>query len=547
MAAAETLLKTGEISAMIKQGYISSPPPPPFSSSSSSPPTATPKPTTTTLFQMISQQPQPNPSAADHRRIRIQDRLHRFLPAPGSDWGPPDVDLTVASPDGLQIRFGVHRRVLAARSRFFADRLGGRRAGGGSSVVEISECDDVEVYADVVSLMYCGDLRRRLAGEEVGRVLGILKVSAAIMFDAGVSACLEYLEAVPWSEDEEEEVKSVLEQFKLREPVPEVLQRVLVEPSSSSRADAIFLQLLSGILQAKDEKARRDMKALIFGLLSVDTSHNKDNVDKLEVSRETLYHLCHKCLSSLHLCLSEAAITGDSQRTKGDLVGEISRESDNLKWLVKILINKEMSDEFVMLWADQTELANLHSKIPCMYRFKISEITADLCIAVGRGHILVSKDARFSFLRTWLEALYDDFGWMKRTCRTFDKKTLEEGLCNTILTLSMAQQQDILLRWFDRFLKKGDDCPNIQRAFEVWWRRAFIRRYEGNHDQAQLQIAVCEYPTSRHCKYCDNQMFTLETEELTVGYLWFLGYNWLQCYTCDRTLIVSRLFRLKEL
>ncbi|KAJ6822408.1 BTB/POZ domain-containing proteinisoform X1 [Iris pallida] len=500
MAAAETLLKTGEISAMIKQGYISSSSPPPPSSPPTShfpsptpPPPSPPRPTTT-LFQMISQQSQPNPSSsssADHRRIRIQDRLLRLLPAPGSDWGPPDVDLTLASPDGFRVRVGVHSRVLAARSRFFADKLAKR----GSSVVEISECDDVEVYAEVVALMYCGDLGRRLAGEEVGRVLGILKVSAAIMFDAGVSACLEYLEAVPWSEDEEEEVKSVLEQFKLREPVTEVLQRVLIEPSTSSRADAIFLQLLSGILQAKDEKARRNMKALIFGLLSVDTSHNNDNVDRLEVSRETLYHLCHKCLSSLHLCLSEAATMDDGQRSKGDLVGEIARESDNLKWLVEILINKEMSDEFVMLWADQTELANLHSKIPCMYRFKISEITAELCIAVGKGQILVAKDARFSFLRTWLEALYDDFGWMKRTSRTFDKKTLEEGLCKTILTLSMAQQQNILLRWFDQFLKKGDDCPNIQRAFEVWWRRAFIRRYEGDRDQAQLQIAVCEYPT----------------------------------------------------
>ena len=30
------------------------------------------------------------------------------------------------------------------------------------------------------------------------------QVSAAIVFDAGVLSCLEYLEAAPWAEDEEE-------------------------------------------------------------------------------------------------------------------------------------------------------------------------------------------------------------------------------------------------------------------------------------------------------------------------------------------------------
>jgi len=316
------------------------------------------------------------------------------------------------------------------------------------------------------------------------------------MFDAGVVACLEYLEAIPWSEDQEEEVISVLNQLELHDSVAEVLKRVLVEPSTSSRADAIFLQLLAGVLQAKDEKARRDMKALISGLLREDTARNNNKADKqLDVCRETLYHFCHKCLKSLHFCVSEAATTDESCRDRGNLMGEIAREADNVHWLVEILISKMLADEFVMLWADQAQLSSLHPKIPCMYRFEISRITAQLCIAIGKGEILVSKDARFSLLQTWLEALYNDFGWMKRACRTLDKNTVEDGLCKTILTLPMAQQQMVLMRWFDRFLKKGDDCPNLQRAFEVWWRRTFIRRYERDWDQSELQIAVCDYPT----------------------------------------------------
>lgn len=386
----------------------------------------------------------------------------------------------------------VHKRVLSEKSRFFAEKLSQSREKGVSHTVEISECDDVEVYVETVVLMYCDDLKKRLIGVNVSKVLSLLKVSAAIMFDAGISSCLEYLEAVPWSEDEEEKILSHLSQLELRSSMTDVLLRVSSEPSTSARADDIFMKLLSSVLQAKDDKARREMKTLISRLLRED-SFDDDN--RLDVSKDTLYHLCHRCLSSLVLCLSEAKCTDSGQRDRGVLMAEIAREADNLQWIVDILIDKRMANEFVKLWADQKELAELHSKIPTMYRHEISRITAQLCIAIGRGNILVPKDSRFSLLSTWLEALYEDFGWMRRASRSVDKKLLEDGLSQTILTLSLRQQEAILLVWFDRFLNKGDDCPNIQRAFEVWWRRAFIKQYSDVQDSSQLQITVCNYPT----------------------------------------------------
>ncbi|XP_020592622.1 BTB/POZ domain-containing protein At5g60050 [Phalaenopsis equestris] len=524
-AAADSLLKSGGVSAMIRQGFLtpsspsfpsslfspqlpspplSSPPPPSTftssspSSSSSSSSSSHPSPSTqpTTLFDMISRENlahrQPAEGNQNEKRLRVQERIARVLAADRPNWGPGDVELSVSSGDGFRVSMTVHRRVLAAGSRFFAENLG--RRGG---VVEICECDDVEVYVEVVAMMYCGDLRLRLCGQGAKQVLGLLKVSAAIMFDAGVAACLEHLEAVPWSEEEEEEVISVLSQLKLREPVAEVLQRVLVESSSSSKADAIFLRLLAGVLQSKDEKARRDMKALLLGLLREDNAPTIEFTDRTDVSRETLYHLCHKCVSSLSVTLSEAASLDESTRhDRGSLMADIAREADNIQWLVQILISKKIADEFVMLWAEQKELVSLHDKIPSIFRYEISRITARLCISLGKGEVLVPKEARFAVLSTWLDALYEDFGWMKRACRGLDKRMVEEGLCQMILTLSMPQQQAVLLRWFDRFLKNGDECPNLQRAFQVWWRRAFMRRFvaeEGGGQYASdLQIAVCD-------------------------------------------------------
>lgn len=322
-----------------------------------------------------------------------------------------------------------------------------------------------------------------------------LQVSAAILFDAGVAACLEHLESAPWSEEEEEKVVAALRQLRLPQPASEVLVRVAVDPGVPSRSDGVFLRLLSGVLQAKDDKARREMKNLISGLLREDDDRQHHCRRSAEVSKETFYQLCHQCLNSLLVCLSEAADAEDGGRDRGTLMAEISREADNLQWIVDLLVRKNAGEEFVWLWADQMELARLHSKIPSMYRFEISRVTAQLCVAVGRGQILVSREAKSSLLRTWLEALYEDFGWMRRASRTFDKKLVEEGLCQTILTLPLPQQQAILLNWFDRFLNKGDDCPDIQKAFQIWWRRAFVRQYAGADDNSQLQIALCMYPT----------------------------------------------------
>ncbi|KAF6146846.1 hypothetical protein GIB67_018499 [Kingdonia uniflora] len=522
--ASESFLRSKEVSTMIKQGFISpnssqtlsfspsttpnstlfsvSPtqiPSPPPSSPPSNKLRSSPRPSPT-LFEMMSEEQQRESKQLDEKKRKLQDRVSRILaeaPFRDPNWGggDGDVKLCVVSKDGVRVLMNVHRRVLVERSGFFREKLGGDEMVSHS--VEIWDCDDVEVYLETVVLMYFDDLRVKLVNEEVGKVLGLLKVSAAIKFDAGIVSCLEYLEAVPWSEDDEDKIVSAMGQLQLHDSVPDVLQRVYAEPSTSDRTDDIFLTLLSGVLLAKDDKARREMKILISGLLREEATHNLSHYHRnstFDVSRETLHHLCHKCLSSLIQCLSNTTITDENKQDRGILQSEIAREADNMHWIVDIMIEKKMGDEFVKLWADQKEFAILHSKIPKMYRYEISRITAQLCIAIGRGQILVIRDVRFSLLQTWLEALYEDFGWMRRACRSLDKKLVEDGLSKTILTLPLAQQQAFLLQWFDRFLNKGDDCPNIQTAFEIWWRRAFIRQYVPEQDNSHLQITVCDYP-----------------------------------------------------
>lgn len=429
-----------------------------------------------------------NPPPQDRQAImhqRLMDLL--ALRSPGNqfnDAGSGDVKLTLSAKDGLTISMSVHRQILVAHSRFFALKLNEKwikqQRSSGPYDVEIADCDDIEIYIETLRLMYCKDLRKKLMKENVPRVLGILKVSAAIGFDAGVLSCLEYLEAAPWAEDEEEKVASLLSELRLEGiGAGEVLKRVSLDVTSGvddrSDNEEVLIKLLQVVLEGKDEKARREMKVLVTKMLRENSSHN-------DLRKESLYSACNGCLQLLRLHFLQAA-ESDMQN-----VGQIARQADNLHWLLDILIDRQIGEDFLTIWASQSELSKAHSKVPAIHRYEVSGVTARLFVGIGKGQLLASKDARCALLQMWLVPFYEDFGWMRRASKGLDKHLIEDGLSNTILTLPLAWQQEILMSWFDRFLNSGDDCPNIQRGFEVWWRRAFWRRNVEPERPRQIRV-----------------------------------------------------------
>ena len=308
------------------------------------------------------------------------------------------------------------------------------------------------------------------------------QVSAAIGFDAGVLSCLEYLEAAPWAEDEEEKVAALLSELRLEGiGASEVLKRVSLDITAppeehSNENEEVLLKLLHVVLEGKDEKARREMKGLVSKML-------RENANQNDLTKESLYSACDVCLQQLHRHFLRTAAS--------DLegVGQISRQSDNLHWILDILIDRHIAEDFLKTWASQSEMSKAHSKVPPVHRFEVSRVTARLFVGIGKAQILASKEVRLSLLQTWLVPFYDDFGWMRRASKGLDRHLIEDGLSNTILTLPLSWQQDILLAWFDRFLNSGEDCPNIQRGFEVWWRRAFWRRNGQRPEPPHVRVA----------------------------------------------------------
>ena len=246
------------------------------------------------------------------------------------------------------------------------------------------------------------------------------------------------------------------------------------------------------VLKSDEERGRREMKSIVLKLFR-ESSSLPSHAGSADICNDMIYRSCRSCLDSLLSLFKQAAepsFTDKPSDSRDPVVKHIALEADNLSWLLEILVDKQAADEFALMWANQQELAVLHAKLPILARYHVSCISGRLYVGIGRGRLLPSKDTRQLLLQTWLQPLMNDYNWLQHGCRSFDRKLVEEGIGRTILTLPLEDQQSILLSWLGSFLKSGDSCPNLQRAFEVWWRRTFIRPYVESQGNAVTDSLV---------------------------------------------------------
>ncbi|KAJ4844865.1 hypothetical protein Tsubulata_004356 [Turnera subulata] len=422
--------------------------------------------------------PSANASVVNERPSRPKiESLPRKVAIEFGEPGTSDMKVVLLGKQGFCVKLSVHKNVLVENSRYFENKLS--EEDSGVSCVEIDDCEDVEIYVETVGLMYCKEMKQRLIKQSVSRVLRILKVAELLGFNTCIQTCLEYLEAVPWVGEEEEEkvVSSVLRLQNEGIGVTPILKRISSGVPNPPK-DTIS-HIMDLVLKSNEERGRREMKSVVLKLLRENNSLQSSSGSS-DICNETIYNSCSSCLNSLLSLFKQAAdpeFPDKPINNKEPVMKQMAFEADNLSWLLEILVDRQSADEFALTWASQQELAALHTKLPIVSRYHVSCITSRLFIGIGRGELLPSKDTRHLLLQTWLQPLINDYSWLQHGCRTFDRKVVEEGIGRTILTLPLENQQSILLGWLGSFLKAGDNCPNLQRAFEVWWRRTFIRPY----------------------------------------------------------------------
>ncbi|KAG6481777.1 hypothetical protein ZIOFF_058398 [Zingiber officinale] len=306
-----------------------------------------------------------------------------------------------------------------------------------------------------------------------------MSVCTTIMFDRGIRFCLSYIEAVPWTEAEEEKLKRLFTRCKFDEAVRrEVLSRL--DPQDCNYSGDLALRLIQSVTNATNSSARKEMTSLVNSILSKSSIYQKDSVG---LNKDNLSDICLSCLDSLVNLFEDAlnSIPIEQTITRKEtkpLIERVSRQVENLNWLLEILIDKEMAEEFVSLWANQEKLVSLHERASPMVRYELSRISASVFIALGRRRLQCPAGIRFSILRSWFKPMLLDFGWLQRCSKGLDMRMLEESLGQVILTLTLKQQQVLFEEWFRCFARHGNECPDLSKAFQVWWRRSFVRTSE---------------------------------------------------------------------
>ncbi|KAL7230322.1 hypothetical protein ACSBR2_008757 [Camellia fascicularis] len=401
-----------------------------------------------------------------------------------------DVRLNLKGKSGGSLVLELNSEVLSASSSVFADLIADYRKGVTGSAanlcrIEVPEVENLNVFRVTIELMFDDDIPKRLLKIGVYRSIDILEVSAVIMFTRGVLSCLRYLEAMPWNEEEEEKLRSLFNRFKLDDDATrDILARLYLLDSADSQQRNLARQLVLSITTCPGANARNELKSLVKGLLCKSSIYEKNYPD---IDEDDLYVVCQSCLSSLVVLLEEASGTtnGNSCRKLGKkvetdkpLIERISNQVDNINWLLEILLDRQMAEEFVEMWADQGKLLCMHGSASPMVRYELSRVSAMLFIALGTRKLHCRSEVRLGLLEAWFSPMLLDFGWLQRCRKGLDMRELEEATGQALLTLPLKHQYVLFMEWFRCFSKHGTECPNLSKAFQIWWRRSFLRGSE---------------------------------------------------------------------
>ncbi|XP_028798371.1 BTB/POZ domain-containing protein At2g13690 [Neltuma alba] len=401
-----------------------------------------------------------------------------------------DVRLNLKGKNGGCMVLELNSDVLSTNSEVFAELIADHKKGlpSGASPgpkmcrIEVPEVENFGVFKETIELMFEDEITKHLTKIGVYRSIDILEVSAGIKFTKGVLSCLKYLEAVPWTEEEEEKLRSVFTRLKFDDATTrDILGRLYFHDSVDSESNSnIAGQLVWSITSCADNNARNELKSLVKSLLCRSSVYEKNHLD---LSKEDLYAVCHSCLGSLVSLFEEASDNLTPERlVKKDvgkpLIERISRQVDNINWLLEIMLDAQVAEDFVDIWAHQQQLLKMHEVASPMIRYELSRVSATLLVAMGTRKLQCRLEARSGLLQAWFGPMLLDFGWLQRCRKGLAIRTLEEALGQTLLTLPLKQQYMLFMEWFRYFSKHGTECPNLSKAFQIWWRRSFLRASE---------------------------------------------------------------------
>lgn len=409
------------------------------------------------------------------------------------DRSSSDVVVRIRTQDGRDEWIYCHSHILIEKSKYFADRLSENwptcQILDSRNCVEVHcEESDFNYHVIVLRLLYAvidGSVCDIWHG--VKNALGILRVAFELGCPQIITACVNYLEAVPWEESEEDEILRTIP--GMGPQVEPILARL--QPVNPSAVMGIFLSSLR-FATSSPPPQQSDLK--ISAQEQLEYMLTEDDDSPLIVADEEIKNEVRDCIKELMArfnnlletlsCESELTSEEDKMRLFFSYLSDLS-------WACQILTKLEIMREFSNSWVDASqkivqlvERANSTCEIILQTKLKVVEVAAKVLEAIGNGTVILPTARRLCMVKLWLpfvrvtKPLIDSV--ITNSEDTLELKVdgelwqcLESTLVSIILTLPSEDQANILTEWLGNEHVK---YPDLTEAFEVWCYRSKVSK-----------------------------------------------------------------------
>ncbi|PON57879.1 BTB/POZ domain-containing protein [Parasponia andersonii] len=440
-----------------------------------------------TLTQ-ASQKPSPRPPSSGAGAAVFNDssladvRLRLFVdPSPLNSDDPESPSATES-----EVVLYLHSHVLR-RSKYFAalfsdrwqhdrDRGDESNCGDGDESIRINlgVPSSIESGITVLELLYSGDFLNTI--NSASMALDLLPVALQLLFEDCVRSCVRFLEAVPWTEEEEKRVMSLIPMLGGEES-KELLARV--SPGENNSCEEMLYGLIVAAIHSHPNMAL--VKAFVAKLLRDFSS--KDSAKRvLERAFEASLKVVKESLEEY----SSPDFRGDHNETEAIQrlnLHTAMTNSRHLLWLVERMIELRVADNAVKEWSEQASFTsdlqrafrddawrNIVPGLPAV----VLRCTFKLANAVATGSILAARQVRKKLVKDWLPVLIvcKDIVSPMSPGNKMLYLELEETFLRIISTLPMTDAQELLQQCLSFSTRNVEDCRHLVTAFNTWFRRA---------------------------------------------------------------------------
>ena len=391
------------------------------------------------------------------------------------DQATSDVTVSLINQHGKPESFPCHSSILMGKSKFFADQLSNCQS---DNCIEVS-CPGSEYdhYVKLLNLLYKSEDALLGSLDSVKSTLGLLRVSISLGCEAVTASCIQYLEAMPWEEKEEEEILKIVPTLgPLAMPMLARFQPADLNATKNVFISAIrFATTVDQSFPPFTDELRISAQEQVEYMLAEDEETPLIALDE-EVKSEAKAGLA-KMFSTF-----KTELTLDFDQMLDVAEQRVLQRISDLDWICNVLPKMELMTDFVLGWALISDhvLAVVQDNKYCSglwgVKLRLVELVGKTLEAIGFGNVVLPAASRVQILKTWLPYLRMmkpilDSKYAENEAFPYKMdsdlcQNIEGAIVSLVLALPSSDQADILADWMKRTEQLR--FPDLTEAFEVW-------------------------------------------------------------------------------